>query len=142
MTLPPVIEDLGADEDDDNEFTKDPHNEEEDEVQLTYPDEEDDDNDDEEEDEDDDDELQVVTWSRPCTRKSMPNEAVTFNREIHDITSYEKADIMELRNSAFKGNASYAKRVKGTLLGLPPGSMPSSQQINSSELFALCAPTP
>ena len=36
----------------------------------------------------------------------------------------------------------YAKRVKGTLLGLPPGSMPSSQQINSSELFALCAPTP
>ena len=34
----------------------------------------------------------------------------------------------------------YAKRVKGTLLGLPPGSMPSAQQINSLELFALCAP--
>ena len=34
----------------------------------------------------------------------------------------------------------YAKRVKGTLLGLPPGSMPTAQQINSSELFALHAP--
>ena len=142
MTLPPAIEDLGAEEDDGNKFTKDPHNEEEDEVQCTYPDKEDDDNDDEEEDKDDDDEVQVVSWLRPHTNKSMPNEAVVFNLEIHDITGYEKADIIEHRNTAFNSDAMYTKRVKGTLLGLRPGSMPSSQQINSSELFALRAPTP
>ena len=141
MTLPPAIEDLGAEEDDD-EFTKDPRNKKEDEVQFTYLDEEDDDNDDEEEDKNDNEEVQVVTRSRPSTSKSTPNEAVAFNLEIHNITGYEKADIIELRNTAFNGDAMYAKRVKGTLLGLPPGSIPSSQQINSSELFALRTPTP
>ena len=30
--------------------------------------------------------------------------------------------------------------MKGVLLGLPSGSIPMVQQINSSELFALCAP--
>ena len=44
------------------------------------------------------------------------------------------------QDKAFKGDTRYAKRLKGTLLGLPPGSMPSVQQINSSELFALYAP--
>ena len=142
VTFPPAIEDLGVEEDDDNEFTEDPHNEEEEEVQFTYPDEEDDDNDDEEEDKDDNDEVQVVTRSRPRTSKSTPNEAVIFNPEINNITSYKKVDIIKLRNTAFNGDVMYAKRVKGTLLGLPPGSMPSSQQINSSELFALHAPAP
>ena len=32
----------------------------------------------------------------------------------------------------------YAKKVKGALLGLPSGSISTLQQINSSELFALC----
>ena len=40
MNLYPALEDLGADEDDNNEFTEDPHNEEEDEVQPDFPDEE------------------------------------------------------------------------------------------------------
>ena len=57
VTIPPIVEDLGV-KDDDNEFPGDPHDEEEDEVQFNYPDEEDDDNEDEE---DDDDEVQVVT---------------------------------------------------------------------------------
>ena len=34
----------------------------------------------------------------------------------------------------------YAKRVKGSLIGLPFGTVPSVQQINSIELFTLCAP--
>ena len=41
---------------------------------------------------------------------------------------------------AFKGNVKYAKKVKGVFLGLPSGSIPTVQQINSSELFALRAP--
>ena len=60
MTAPPVVEDLGAEEDDDNEFTGDPHDEEEDEVQFIYPDEVDDDNEDEEYDEDVDDDYKKV----------------------------------------------------------------------------------
>ena len=65
---------------------------------------------------------------------------VPFGPEIHDVTGYEKADIIRLQNTAFKGNAKYAKKVKGALLGLPSGSTPTIQQINSSELFALRAP--
>ena len=41
---------------------------------------------------------------------------------------------------AFKGDTKYAKKVKGVLLGLPSGSIPTIKQINSSELLALCAP--
>ena len=63
-----------------------------------------------------------------------------FNPEIHDITGYEKADIIKLQNTAFKGDMKYAKKVKGVLLGLSSGSIPMIQQINSSELFALRAP--
>ena len=133
MALCPTIEDLGAEEDDDNEFTGDPRNEEEDEVQPDDPDEEDDD----EEDDDDDDEVQVVTWSRPHGNRSAANEIIEFNEDIHDITGNEKADIMKLRAVAFEGDAMYAKRMKGTLLNLPPCSLPSTQQINSFELFAL-----
>ena len=36
----------------------------------------------------------------------------------------------------------YAKWIKWTLLSLPPGSLPSTQQINTSEMFALHAPIP
>ena len=94
MTFPPAIEDLAAEEDNENKFTEHPCNEEEDEVQFTYPDEDDDD--DEEEEEDDDDEVQVVTRSRPHAKKSATNKAIAFNLEIHDMTGYEKADIIEL----------------------------------------------
>ena len=72
--------------------------------------------------------------------KSTSEGLVPFNPEIHDITGYEKANIIKLQNTAFKGNVKYAKKVKGVLLGLPSGSIPMVQQINSSELFALCAP--
>ena len=64
MTIPPTVEDLGADNDD-NEFPGDPCGEEEDEIQFDNPDKEDDDDEDEEDDEDDDDEVQVVTQSGP-----------------------------------------------------------------------------
>ena len=47
-----------------------------------------------------------------------------FNPEIHDVTGYEKADIIKLRNVAFKDYVKYAKKVKGALLGLPTGSIP------------------
>ena len=49
-------------------------------------------------------------------------------------------DIIKLRNTAFRDDVKYAKKVKGALLGLPTGSIPTIQQINSSELFALRAP--
>ena len=78
----------------------------------------------------------MVTQSSKSTSEGL----VPFNPEIHDITGYEKVDIIKLQNTAFKGNAKYAKKVKGVLLGLPSGSIPTIQQINSSELFALCAP--
>ena len=89
-----------------------------------------------EEDEEDEDEVQVLTLSGKSTSKGL----VPFNPEIHDITGYEKADIIKLRNAAFKGNAKYAKKRKGVLLGLPSSSIPTIQQINSSELFAFRAP--
>ena len=136
MTLPPTIEDLEADEDNDNEFTEDPCNEEEDKVQPDFPDEEDDGDDDDE----DDDEVQMGTQSRPRASKSVANEVMEFDEDMHDITGYEKADIIELRNEALDSNAMYAKKIKGTLLNRPPGSLPSLEQINSSELFALRAP--
>ena len=91
-------------------------------------------------DEAEDDEVQVVTWSGPQAHRSTPEGAIPFNPEIHDITGYEKADIIKLQNKAFNGDARYAKRVKGALLGLPSDSIPSVQQINSMELFTLCAP--
>ena len=88
------------------------------------------------EDEDDEDEVQVVTRSNRSTSEGF----VPFDTEIHDVTGYAKADIIKLQNTAFKDDVRYAKKVKGALLGLPSGSIPTIQQINSSELFALCAP--
>ena len=136
VTLNPVVENLDAEEGDDNEFTEEPRNEE-DEAQYEDPYEED-----EGEDDENEDEVQVVAQSRPCTSKSATDKALVFDPEIHDITGYEKADIIKLRNTAFNGNAKYAKMIKGTLLNLPPSSLPSIQQINFSELFALRAPVP
>ena len=87
------------------------------------------------EEEGDENEVQVVTRSN----KSTSEGPVPYNPEIHDITGYEKADILKLRNMAFKDDVKYAKKVKAVLLGLPSGSIPMIQQINSSELFTLCA---
>ena len=87
-------------------------------------------------DDEEEDEIQVVTQSNRSTSEGL----VPFNPEIHDITGYEKVDIIKLQNTAFKDDVKYAKKVKGALLGLPTGSIPTIQQINSSELFALRAP--
>ena len=65
---------------------------------------------------------------------------ITFDPAIHDITGYEKPDIIRLGNDAFKGDVRYAKKVRGALIGLPFGQIPTLRQINSSEQFALCAP--
>ena len=81
-----------------------------------------------------------MTRLGPQSNRSTSGGVVPFNPEIHDITGYEKVDIIKLQNKAFNGDAKYAKKVKGALLGLPSGSIPSIQQINSSELFTLCAP--
>ena len=140
MTLRCVVEDLDAEEGDDNEFTEEPLNEEEDEAQ--YEDIYKEDEEDEGEDDENEDEVQVVAQSRPHASNSATDKALVFNSEIHDITGYEKADIIKLRNTAFNGNAKYSKRIKGTLLNLPPGSLPLIQQINSSELFASMLVTP
>ena len=130
-----TVDDLGADDDDDN-LPGDLLEGGEEELIFDDPNEgegEDDKNDEEEEDED---EVKVVTQSSKSTSEGL----VPFNPGIHDITGYEKADIMKLRNTAFKGDAKYVKKVKGVLLGLPFHSIPTIQQINSSELFALRAP--
>ena len=82
------------------------------------------------------DEVQVLALSGKSTSEGL----VPFNPEIHDITGYEKVDIIKLQNTAFRGNVKYTKKVKGVLLGLPSGNIPTIQQINSSELFALRAP--
>ena len=56
-----------------------------------------------------------MTQSRSRTNKSTPEGMIAFDPEIHDVTGYEKVDIIKLRNKAFKGNGKYAKRVKGIL---------------------------
>ena len=136
-----MVEDLG-DDDNDDEFFGGPRKEEEEEFQIDDPEVEREviEDDKEEEEEDEDDEVQVVTRSGPRTNKSTPEGMIAFDPEIHDVTGYEKVDIIKLRNKAFKGNGKYAKRVKGSLIGIPFGQVPTIQQINSTELFALCAP--
>ena len=72
--------------------------------------------------------------------RSTSEGLIAFDPAIHDVTGYEKADIIKLRKEAFKGDVRYAKKVKGALIGLPFAQIPTIQQINSTELFALCAP--
>ena len=130
-----MVDDLGAD-DDDGDLPRDPLKGGEEELIFDDPNEGEGEDDEDDEEEGDEDEVQVVTQSNKSTSEGL----VPFNPEIHDITGYEKADIIKLRNMAFKGDMKYAKKVKGVLLGLPSGSIPMIQQINSSELFALRAP--
>ena len=126
-----MVDDLGANDDDDN-LPEDLLAGGEEELTFDYPNEEDKDD----EEEEDEDEVQVLNQSSKSTSEGL----VPFDPEIHDITGYEKADIIRLRNSAFKDDMKYGKKVKGVLLGLPSGSIPTIQQINSSELFTLRAP--
>ena len=129
-----MVDDLGANDDDDN-LPEDLLAGGEEELTFDDPNEEEEEENKDNEEEDDEDEVQVLTRSSKSTSEGL----VPFNPEIHDITGYEKADIIRLRNSAFKGDAKYGKKVKGVLLGLPSGSIPTIQQINSSELFTLHA---
>ena len=122
--------------DDNNDFLGDPCDGGEEEIPFDDPNEGEGEDDEDDEEEDDEDEVQVVTQSN----KSTSDGFVPFDPEIHDVTGYEKVEIIRLQNTAFKGDMKYGKKVKGALLGLPSGSTPTIQQINSSELFALCAP--
>ena len=63
-----------------------------------------------------------------------------FDKTLHDPTGYKKKDVIHLRDGAFKDDTLQAQKIKGTLLGLLPGTIPTIKQINSSELFALRAP--
>ena len=129
-----MVDDLGADDDDDN-LPEDLLAGGEEELTFDDPNEEEEEEDEDDEEEEDEDEVQVLTRSSKSTSEGL----VPFDPEIHDITGYEKVDIIRLQNSAFKGDAKYGKKVKGVLLGLPSGSIPTIQQINSSELFTLRA---
>ena len=131
-----IIEDeLGANDDNDN-LPEDLLTGREEELTFDDPTEGEEEEDKDDEEGEDEDEVQVLTQSSKSTSEGL----VPFNPEIHDITGYEKVDIMKLRNAAFKGNVKYTKKVKGVLLGLPSSSITTIQQINSSELFALRAP--
>ena len=108
----------------------------EEELMFDDPDEDEDEEDEDDDEEEEEDEAQTLAqFGKPASEGLVP-----FNPEIHDITGFEKADILRLQNTAFKGDVKYAKKVKGVLLGLPSGSIPTIQQINSSELFTLRAP--
>ena len=108
---------------DDDDFLRYPHDREEEEILFDDPSKGEGEDD---EDDGDEDDVQVVTQSN----KSTPDGFVPFDPEIHDVTGYEKADIIRLQNTAFKGDVKYAKKVKSALLGLPSGSIPTLQQIN------------
>ena len=135
MVIPPIVVDPGAGDDDDD-FLSDPRDGGEEEILFDDPNEGEVEDDEDDGEEDDEDEVQVVTQSNKSTSEGF----VPFDPEIHDVTDYEKAAIIRLQNTAFKGDMKYAKKVKGALLGLPSGSIPTLQQINSSELFTLRAP--
>ena len=83
-----MVDDLGAD-DDDGDLPGDPLEGGEEELIFDDPNEGEGEDDEEEGDED---EVQVVTRSNKSTSEGL----VPFNPEIHDITGYEKADIIKL----------------------------------------------
>ena len=60
---------------------------------------------------------------------------------LYDPTRYLKADIIELRDVAFRGDTKEARLIKGHLLGFPEGMESSIGQINKSVLFALRPPS-
>ena len=91
MAIPPIVVGPSA-SDNDNDFLRDPHDGGADDIIFDDPikGEEEDDEDDGEED--DEDEVQVVTQSGRSTSEGL----VPFNPKIHDVTGYEKADIIRL----------------------------------------------
>ena len=64
-----------------------------------------------------------------------------YNDSIYDLTGYLKTDIIRLRNDAFKKETPQGKRIKGVLLSLHESEIHTLEQINSSAVFALCAPS-
>ena len=82
----------------------------------------------------------LYRWELSEVKAGEGSGTVVFDEAIHDITGYEKKEIIALRNDAFEDDTLHAKRIKGMLLGLSRGSIPTIEQINSSELFALHAP--
>ena len=88
---PIMVDDLGANDDDDN-LPGDPLKGGEEELIFDDPNEGEGEEDEDDEEEEDEDEVQVLTRSS----KSASEGLVPFNPEIHDITGYEKADIIKL----------------------------------------------
>ena len=85
------MDDLGADDDDDNlpgDFLAGG----EEELVFDNPKEGEEEEDEDNEEEEDKDEVQVLTPSGKSTSKGP----VSFNPEIHGITGFEKADIIKL----------------------------------------------
>ena len=65
-----------------------------------------------------------------------PVEEDEDDDDLYDPTGYHKADIIDLRDGAFRDDTEEARLIKGCLLGLPEGKEPSIEQINASALFA------
>ena len=91
MVIPPIVVDPGAGDDDDN-FLGDPCEGGEEEILFDDPNEGEGEDEEDNGEEDDEDEVQVVTQSN----KSTSDGFVPFDPEIHEITGYEKADIIRL----------------------------------------------
>ena len=86
-----MVDDLGADDDDDN-LPEDLLAGGEEELIFDDPNKGEEEEDKDNEEEEDEYEVQVLTGSSKSTSKGL----VPFNPEIHDITGYEKADIVKL----------------------------------------------
>ena len=91
IIYPIMVDDLGAD-DDNGDLPGDPLKGGEEELIFDDPNEGEVEDDKDDEKEGDEDEVQVVTRSNKSTSEGL----VPFNPEIHDITGYEKVDIIQL----------------------------------------------
>ena len=85
---PIIVDDLGANDDNDN-LPEDLLAGGEEELTFDDPNKGEEEEDEDDEEEEDEDEVQVLTWSSKSTSEGL----VPFNPEIHDITGYEKADL-------------------------------------------------
>ena len=90
--VPPItVDDPGVGKDD-YDFLGDPHKGGEEDLLFDDPNKGEGEGGEDDEEEDDEDEIQVVTQSNRSTSEGL----VPFNPEIHDITGYEKVDIIKL----------------------------------------------
>ena len=85
---PIMVDDLGADDN----LPEDLLTGGEEELVFDDPNKGEEEEDEDNEEEEDEDEVQVLTRSSKSTSEAL----VPFNPEIHDITGYEKADIIKL----------------------------------------------